>query len=99
MVAKDKHDEKMVKIGKENGVNVGADEKKVKSAGEDTELPKRGENKPRIIDLQLDLEKPERENGAGNKLQAVHKQQQPLGKASKEEHAEKSGKWILVIIS
>lgn len=93
MVEKDKPDEKMVKVAKENGANVGGDEKNVKSAVEDLEPLKRAENKGRIIDLQLDLEKPERENGSGNKLQQpAHKQQQPPLKASKEEpHTEKPG--------
>ncbi|CAI9118515.1 OLC1v1020097C2 [Oldenlandia corymbosa var. corymbosa] len=90
----DKQDEKMAKIVNENG-NFGADEKKVKSALEDFEALKRAENKGRSIDLQLDLEKPERENGPGNKLQPAHKphqQQQPSLKGSKEEpHTERAG--------
>lgn len=102
MIGKDKPDEKMMlKVAKENGANVGGDEKKVKSAVADLEPLKRAENKGRSIDLQLDLEKPERENGSGNKSQPpAHKQQQqqqPPLKASKEEpHTEKPGKLIWV---
>ena len=95
-LAKDKEDEKVVKMGKEEAVIVGAEEKRPKMAVEESESQKRLEN-VRNIDLQVDLEKPERDTGMNNKLpQQVHKQQQqqpPPSKAAKEEpYGEKTGK-------
>ncbi|CAK9161627.1 unnamed protein product [Ilex paraguariensis] len=71
---------------------VAAEERKVKSAVEEVQLQKPVENKVRNIDLQLDLEKPERESG-NNKFQhqAQKQQQPPPPKATGEEsHSEKT---------
>lgn len=94
VLAKDKEDEKVVKKGKEEAI---AEEKKAKLAVEASESQKRVENKVRNIDLQLDLEKPERDSGISNKLpQQGHKQPQPQPQPSKavkdEPHGEKPGK-------
>uniref|UniRef100_A0A5B7ASJ5 Protein TIME FOR COFFEE n=1 Tax=Davidia involucrata TaxID=16924 RepID=A0A5B7ASJ5_DAVIN len=87
-------DEKAAKIGKED---VEPEEKAAKLMVEEAESQKSVVNKERNIDLQLDLEKPDRENctgsASGNKLhQHVPKQQQQQpAKVKKEEpHTEKT---------
>jgi hypothetical protein len=74
-----KEDEKALKTGKEN-MNVEPEEKKTKVTGEEVESQKPIVN--RNIDLQLDLEKADRDSAtvtvSRNKLlQHVQKQQQP----------------------
>lgn len=94
VAAKDKDDEKMTKRGTEAAVIVGGEEKRAKLTIEEPESQKRVENKVKNIDLQLDLEKPERDTGISNKLpQQAHKQHQlpSSSKAAKEEpHGEKT---------
>ncbi|KAJ0093186.1 hypothetical protein Patl1_25394 [Pistacia atlantica] len=74
-----KEDEKVVKIAKD--VVVEDEQKKAKTIAEESESQKPVVGKERIIDLQLDLEKSDRDSGTasvnGNKLQQhVQKQQQ-----------------------
>ncbi|XP_031272100.1 protein TIME FOR COFFEE [Pistacia vera] len=74
-----KEDEKVVKIAKD--VVVEDEQKKAKTIAEESESQKPVVGKERIIDLQLDLEKSDRDSGtasvSGNKLQQhVQKQQQ-----------------------
>lgn len=75
-----KEDEKVVKMVKED-VAVDGEQKKVKTIAEESESQKPVVVKERNIDLQLDLEKSDRDGATvslnGNKLQQhVHKQQQ-----------------------
>lgn len=75
-----KEDEKVVKIVKED-VAVEGERKKAKTIAEESESQKPVVGKERNIDLQLDLEKSDRDSGTssvnGNKLQQhVQKQQQ-----------------------
>ncbi|KAI9390211.1 hypothetical protein POPTR_008G151200v4 [Populus trichocarpa] len=76
-----KEDEKALKTGKEN-MNVEPEEKRTKVTGEEVESQKPIVNEERNIDLQLDLEKADRDSAtvtaSRNKLlQHVQKQQQP----------------------
>ncbi|KAJ6351213.1 hypothetical protein OIU78_007195 [Salix suchowensis] len=76
-----KEDEKALKIGKE-GMNVEPEEKKTKVTGEEVESQKPIIIKERNIDLQLDLEKADRDSptvtvSRNKPLQHVQKQQQP----------------------
>lgn len=98
--AKDKDGEKLSKMGSEAAVITGGEEKRAKFTIEEPESQKRVENKVRNIDLQFDLEKPERDSGMSNKhpQQQGHKQHQlpSSSKAAKDEpHGEKTGefKW------
>ena len=75
-----KEDEKALKTGKE-GMNVEPEEKKTKVTGEEVESQKPIINKERNIDLQLDLEKADRDSptvtvSRNKPLQHVQKQQQ-----------------------
>jgi hypothetical protein len=76
-----KEDEKALKTGKEN-MNVEPEEKRTKVTGDEVESQKPIVNEERNIDLQLDLEKADRDSAtvtaSRNKLlQHVQKQQQP----------------------
>ena len=98
---KDKEEDKAMKIGKEDGVNMESkepEEKKVKLMVEEAESQQPVViSKERIIDLQFDLEKPERESGlgsaGGHRLNHHAPKQQQQLKATKEEpqQPEKAG--------
>lgn len=92
-----KEGEKVVKIGKDEAMNAEPEEKKAKSIVEEAEPHKSTiMKKERIIDLQLDLEKHDRDNGNGcggsSKLthQATKHQQQPRA-LKEEQNTEKTG--------
>ncbi|KAJ9700315.1 hypothetical protein PVL29_005893 [Vitis rotundifolia] len=61
-----KEGEKVVKIGKDEAMNAEPQEKKAKSIVDEAEPHKSIVNKERIIDLQLDLEKHDRDTGNGS---------------------------------
>ncbi|XP_044499764.1 protein TIME FOR COFFEE isoform X2 [Mangifera indica] len=87
-----KEDEKVVKMVKED-VAVDGEQKKVKTIAEESESQKPVVVKERNIDLQLDLEKSDRDGGTvslnGNKLQQhVHKQQQHSPPSAPEKNAQ-----------
>ncbi|PHT38792.1 hypothetical protein CQW23_22365 [Capsicum baccatum] len=97
-VVKEKDDERIGKAEKEEGrVSVEAEEKKTKAAVEEINSHKISEgSRGRSINLDLDLEKPEKDSGS-QKLQQQQQQQQqqqppPLQKATKDESVlEKTG--------
>lgn len=91
-----KEDDKAVKIAKDD-INVEPEEKKAKVVPEEADSHKPVGNKERNIDLQLDLEKTDRESGSvslsGNKPH-VHVQNQ---KPHQQPSSEKNGIFLLFI--
>lgn len=99
---REKDNERIGKAEKEEGISVEAEEKKTKAAAlEELNPHKTSEgSRGRNIDLQLDLEKPEKDSGVSSKfqqqsqkLQQQQHQPPPPQKATKEEPIiEKTGK-------
>ncbi|KAA8527584.1 hypothetical protein F0562_034701 [Nyssa sinensis] len=97
-MAKDKEDEKVVKIGKDDLGTVQPEETKAKTMVEEAESQK-SVNKVRYIDLQFDSEKPDRESctgiTSGNKIhqhapKQQQQQQQPTKVTKEEPHSERT---------
>lgn len=92
--------EKVVKIGKDEAMNAEPEEKKAKSIVDEAEPHKSIVNKERIIDLQLDLEKHDRDTGNGSvgssKLnQHTPKQLQQPRALKEEQNTEKTGNFFI----
>ena len=83
-MTKDKEDKKAVKCGKDKDVTAEPEQKKAKLTVEQGKLEKPVVSKERNIDLQLDLEKLDRDMGTDNSLSGNNSNQQPP-------HSEKSG--------
>lgn len=103
VVSKDKEDDKG-ESRKDRSANVTAEDNRGKATEQEDETHKAIESKGRNIDLQLDLEKPERDesagvNASGNKATQKQQQQQMPIKATKEEPlTEKSCKFFWPVI-
>lgn len=96
---KEKDNERIGKAEKEEVISVEADEKKTKAAALEELNPHKASegSRGRNIDLQLDLERPEKDSGVSSKFQQqsqkLLQQQPPPQKATKEEPIiEKTGK-------
>ncbi|GFZ08840.1 time for coffee [Actinidia rufa] len=85
-MTKDKADKKAVKCGKDKHVTAEPEQKKAKLTAEQGELEKPVVSKERKIDLQLDLDKLDRDMGTGNSLSGNKSNQQPP-------HSEKSAQF------
>ena len=91
--------EKMVKTGKDEVMNAETEEKKAKSLVDEAEPHKLIVNKERNIDLQLDLEKHDRDTGNGSvgcskPNQHVLKQQQQPKALKEEQNTDKTGNYM-----
>ncbi|XP_057467575.1 protein TIME FOR COFFEE-like isoform X1 [Actinidia eriantha] len=82
-MTKDKEDKKAVKCGKDEHVTAEPEQKKAKLTAEQGELEKSVVSKERNIDLQLDLDKLDRDMGTSNSLSGNKSNQHPP-------HSEKS---------
>lgn len=96
---KEKDNERIGKAEKEEVISVEADEKKTKAAALEELNPHKASegSRGRNIDLQLDLERPEKDSGVSSKFQQqsqkLLQQQPPPQKATKEEPIiEKTGR-------
>lgn len=99
-----KDGEKVVKIGKDEAKNAETEEKKAKSIVDEAEPQKSNFNKERRIDLQLDLEKHDRDTGNGSMSsskpnQHVLKQQLQTKVLKEEQNTDKTGDYIFLLRS
>ena len=91
-MTKDKEDKKAVKCGKDEHVTAEPEQKKAKLIAEQGELEKPVVSKERNIDLQLDLEKLDRDMGTDSSLSG-NKSNQPIQKQPLQ--SEKTGNSLL----
>ena len=94
-MTKDKEDEKAVKSCRDEDVTAEPEQKKVKLIAEQGELEKPVVSKERNIDLQLDLEKLDRDMGTDSSLSG-NKSNQPIQKQPPQ--LEKTGNSLLVTV-